>query len=162
LALGSRPARHQYQSVPRDSKCDVRHLREVKDFIDLLRRDSWKHKGRTMDLKTRERLAKLVAMLGTASEGERSNVCGRIDEVLRRHKKSWAELPELLRTAGMVDDSAPDAPDLNVGEPQPLDLIVYILQEYLELDPHDYVAVALWILHTFPAAPVGVAGQGMR
>jgi hypothetical protein len=41
-----------------------------------------------MDLKTRHKLAKLVAMLGSSNLGERENAHRRIDEILRKHKRS--------------------------------------------------------------------------
>ena len=101
-----------------------------------------------MNLKTLRRLAKLVAMLGTANEHERSNVWDRINKILQQHKKSWAEVPELLRSVAPDEDEPPIADDLDGSGIGPLDLVTHILRKYAQLQEHEYLAVALWIIHT--------------
>jgi hypothetical protein len=46
----------------------------------------------------RDRLAKLFAMLGSDNAGERENARTLIDEILRKNRKSWNDLTELLQT----------------------------------------------------------------
>jgi hypothetical protein len=46
----------------------------------------------------RERLTKLFAMLGSDNANERENARTIIDEILRRNRKSWNDLTELLQT----------------------------------------------------------------
>jgi hypothetical protein len=99
--------------------------------------------------KIHDKLEKLVRMLGSDNVNERENAWRKIDDILVRNKWTWNDLPELLRAGSSVpednhpnDDRAPN-PDLN-----PLDLVHYILQQYVALTPHEYVAVAQWIVHT--------------
>jgi hypothetical protein len=98
--------------------------------------------------KIRATLTKLHAMLGSSNAGEREAAWTKIEEILRKHRKGWTDLPDLLlKTAASdpvdagEDDPAPTS-DVNV-----LDLVHYVVGEYVELRPHEYVAVALWILH---------------
>jgi Protein of unknown function (DUF3631) len=99
----------------------------------------------------RERLGKLFAMLGSDNVGERENARTIIDEILRKNRKSWNDLTELLQTgadaSSWADDedepTAPDSTDINA-----LDLTYALLQQYLEVKEHEYVAIALWVLHT--------------
>ena len=88
-------------------------------------------------------------MLGSDNVNERENARRKIDDILVRNKWTWNDLPELLRAGPSEpednhpnDDYAPN-PHLN-----PLDLVHYILQQYVALTPHEYVAVALWVVHT--------------
>ena len=64
-----------------------------------------------MDLRARRLLRKLVALLGSGNENERASAWRRIDEILKRHKRAWVELPELI-------DNIPDD-DLN-RRPRPI------------------------------------------
>jgi hypothetical protein len=103
-----------------------------------------------MDLKTRNKLAKLVAMLGSSNSAERENANRRIDEILRKHKRSWSELPEILRSTA-PDPQPQPPPDVYPGDENtigPLDLIMYILKQYVEMPEYEYLAVALWVMHT--------------
>jgi hypothetical protein len=101
----------------------------------------------------RDRLAKLFAMLGSDNAGERENARTLIDEILRKNRKTWNDLTELLQTgssdaAWNVDDD-PAVSDKPTGTNiRALDLVHGLLEDYLELKPHEYVAIALWILHT--------------
>src|SRR5947208_10925431 len=103
-----------------------------------------------MDLKTRQKLAKLLAMLGSSNQGERDNAHRRIDEILKKHKKSWSELPEILRSTA-PDPQPQPPPDVDPDSENtfgPLDLLVHILKQYVQLGEYEYLAVALWILHS--------------
>ena len=61
-------------------------------------------------------------------------------------------MPELLsgdrNNEGFhAGDNAPDD-DGPSDVPGPLDLVCHMLMRYLHLTPHQYVALALWIIHT--------------
>jgi Protein of unknown function (DUF3631) len=104
-----------------------------------------------MEKSIRVQLAKIFALLGSDARGERENASTKIKEILARHRRSWNDLPELLQTAaaGTCDDDTAThsgtPTDANINA---LDLVHGLLEQYLELKPHEYVAVALWILHT--------------
>jgi ferric-dicitrate binding protein FerR (iron transport regulator) len=49
-----------------------------------------------MDLRARRLLKKLVSLLGTDNEEERDSAWRRIDEILKKHKRAWAEMHELI------------------------------------------------------------------
>ena len=103
----------------------------------------------------RDRLAKLFALLGSDNLGERENARTKIDEILRKNRKSWNDLTELLQMGSVSpnwntddDDAAPygETTDANVSA---LDLVHHLLREYSEMScSHAYVATALWSLHT--------------
>jgi hypothetical protein len=103
----------------------------------------------------RDRLVKLFRMLGSDNPGERGNTWAIIDEILRKHRMSWNDLVELVQTAPAepshnadADNAAPsdETTGANVSA---LDVVHHILKEYFEVGRHEYVAVALWGLHTF-------------
>jgi hypothetical protein len=104
-----------------------------------------------MTSKDRARLRQLHAMLGSSSAGERENAWKKVDAWLRKHSKTWNDLPELLHdeTAQARIDPRDVEPSQPVGSNvTPLDLVRAFLQDYVAIDPHDYVAVALWAVHT--------------
>lgn len=102
-----------------------------------------------MDLRGRRLLRKLVALLGSGNENERASAWGRIDEILKRHKRAWVELPELINNIPH-DDLQPAAPANNYGgNLGPLDLVEGMLRRYVQLKDHEYVAASLWIAHTY-------------
>jgi hypothetical protein len=103
----------------------------------------------------RDRLAKLFGMLGSDNVGERENARAIIDEILRKNQKSWNDLTELLQnpSAGADwsddDDTATPSGEMMAGANiSALDLVHGLLEELLELREHEYVATALWALHT--------------
>jgi Protein of unknown function (DUF3631) len=107
-----------------------------------------------VDEKTRSKLVKLHAKLGTDNPNERQAAWLKIVEILRRHGKTWNDLAEILANLSMENDDSGAATDTE-NEPSSqnqgfscLDLVCHVLNEYVELKPHEYVAVALWILHT--------------
>jgi len=101
--------------------------------------------------KDRQRLRQLHAMLGSSNAGERENAWKKVVAWLRKHGKTWNDLPELLH-----DETAPsrtDPRDVDPSQPvgsnvTPLDLVRAFLQDYVEIDPHEYVATALWAVHS--------------
>ena len=101
----------------------------------------------------RVRLSKLFALLGSNNAGEREAARLKIDELLTQNKKNL-ERPrraagdrEDRRLAGRCRQAPPNDPA--GSQPASLDLIVHILRRHLHLSEHQYVAVALWIAHTF-------------
>ena len=103
----------------------------------------------------RDRLAKLFAMLGSDNAGERENARTKIDEILRKNRKTWNDLTELLQTGSASlnwntdDDDAAPSGETTGANVNALDLVYYLLQEYSEMScSHAYVATALWGLHT--------------
>jgi hypothetical protein len=101
-----------------------------------------------MDLRARRLLMKLVGLLGSDNEMERANAWRRIDEILKKHKRAWVELPELI---GNIpdDDPRPGAPANDYrGHIGPLDLVEGMLRRYVQAKDYEYVAASLWVAHT--------------
>jgi hypothetical protein len=100
----------------------------------------------------RVRLRKLHALLGSSNKNERDTAWAKVDEILRQHRKNWNDLPELLQIESAAANSSDDnemATPADVGANiSALDLVHELLKQYLALNPHEYTAVALWILHT--------------
>ena len=116
-----------------------------------------------------EKLRKLHGLLGSANPHEREVARQKIDEILRRNRKTWNDLTALLFGAGKIDAEGWDDDDIrrttdivatgaakkkNAGTNTPpelselFDILAHLLQEYVGLKPHEYVAIALWILHS--------------
>jgi hypothetical protein len=89
-------------------------------------------------------LAADIAALGVGDVAARR----RITELRDKHRKTWNHLVDeliSLSPASWVSRSpSPDPERVN-----PLKLVYDLLREYTELREHEYVAVALWTLHTF-------------
>src|SRR5260370_5915102 len=101
-----------------------------------------------MDLRTRRLLKKLLALLGSDNEQERASAWRRIDEILKKHKRAWVELPELINNLP-DDDLGPAAPANDYrGNIGPLDPVEGMLRRYVRVKAHEYVAVSLWVAHT--------------
>jgi hypothetical protein len=95
----------------------------------------------------RDDLASDITDLGSSDPTERANARSNIADLLARHRKTWNDLADVLCAAtheAWACDPLSDAPD----RVNPLDLISYLLQHYVALKPHEYVAVSLWALHT--------------
>jgi Protein of unknown function (DUF3631) len=97
-----------------------------------------------------------IAALGSGDPDERARARHHLAELLERHRKNWSDLVNALCGASSAAwiGSAPDPERVN-----PLALVHYLLEQYVGLrEPHEYVAVALWALHThvydrFPVTP---------
>jgi hypothetical protein len=104
--------------------------------------------------KDRKRLRDLHARMCSDNSGERDAAWRKLDALLKRLGKSWNDLPELLHdetnaSAPRTDPRDADQSAPNVGANiTPADTVRYMLEEYVALDEHEYVAVALWIIHT--------------
>jgi hypothetical protein len=107
----------------------------------------------TINKKDLKRIRDLHArMVGSNHEGERNNAWRQLDALLKRLGKTWNDILELLRdeTAASPQSDPRDA----VPSEHPFDAytpaqtIRGIVEKYVALEPHEYVAVALWIIHT--------------
>ena len=122
-----------------------------------------------MSKKDYKRLVQLHAMLGSTIAGEAESARQRILELLSRYRKNWSDLTNLLKGDAAADadtwtpawDDSRDAkqhagnavdaglPEAAVKEPpNVLELVHFILQEYVDMKPHEYIAAALWVLTT--------------
>jgi hypothetical protein len=122
----------------------------------------------TIGKKVLKRLRHLLAMLGSSNTNERETARRMIDDLLAKHRKNWNDLIELMKSGGISTDPwepayddnrsaeqhAGDAVDAGLPEaaikepPNALDLARFIFQEHVDWKPHEYIAVALWVLHT--------------
>src|SRR5262249_52521215 len=106
-----------------------------------------------------QRFAQIFAVFmdDRAAPGDRANAERKLDEWLKRHGKTRADIQAILVQAAA--DNAASQPPPPPSDPRdvdppagpnitPLDLIHALLQDYLELGSHEYVAVALWAVHT--------------
>jgi hypothetical protein len=93
-------------------------------------------------------LVRDIISLGSSDPEQRARARANIDDLLARHRKSWNDLADVLsassREAWACNPPADDPP----RDPDLIGLIVFLLQEYVQLKEHEYIAVALWILHT--------------
>src|SRR2546423_9126729 len=104
--------------------------------------------------KERRRIRALHALLGSPNEGERETARRKLEALLRRLNKNWNDLPELLRPDDTPSQPAADPRDGGShpfdrpDAPTPADTVRNMLETYIRLEPHEYVAVTLWIVHT--------------
>ena len=97
-------------------------------------------------------LARHIAGLGSPDPEERRTAYEWIVDLLARKRKNWNDLNYLLRypsssswpdddnTGGLARSDIPNIPLI--------DLIHRLLEWYIWLQPHEYIAVTLWVLHT--------------
>jgi ElaB/YqjD/DUF883 family membrane-anchored ribosome-binding protein len=92
-------------------------------------------------------LVRDIVALGSSDPDERVKARRNITDLLARHRATWNDLADVLyansNAAWARDPSANDPDRVN-----PLELVHYLLEQYVALQPHQYVAVALWALHT--------------
>ena len=96
-----------------------------------------------------EKLKKLFAMLGQDNDGEFDNARQKVSDLLAGGKRTWKAFVDSLFSASSHSwsdwhDDAASRADIN-----PLDLVHHLLQRYVDLTPRQFVAVSLWIVHTF-------------
>ena len=106
-----------------------------------------------IDRRARNRLRDLHARVGSSNPGERESALRKVDEWLRKHRKTWNDLPELLHDETRASEAHADPRDTSASEPEsstviPLDVVRYLLEDFVLLEPHEYIAVACWIVHT--------------
>jgi hypothetical protein len=113
-------------------------------------------------------LEQLHRSMGSSNANEAESARQRLLELLAKYRKTLNDLTELLKGGGATADqweaawdddrsaeqTAGDAVDAGLPEaatkepPDALELVRFILEEYVDLKPHEYIAVALWIMHT--------------
>jgi hypothetical protein len=102
--------------------------------------------------KDRKRIRDLFAMMGSANKKESETAKQKLDALLKRLGKTWNDLPELIQpeesARPRADDPRDNAPVSPFDEFVPADTVRGMLEQYVALDRHEYVAVALWIIHT--------------
>jgi hypothetical protein len=88
-----------------------------------------------------------IAGLGNPDPDQRARIRRNLAGLLARHRRTWNDLADalcLVTSAAWLIADDPDPERVN-----PLALILHLLQDYVAFrEPHEYVAVALWILHT--------------
>jgi hypothetical protein len=96
-----------------------------------------------------EKLKKLFAMLGQDNDGEFDNARQKVSDLLAAEKRTWKAFVDSLFSASSNSwsDWHDDAP--SYGDIDPLDVVHHLLQRYVKLTAHQFVAVSLWIVHTF-------------
>src|SRR5690242_7590749 len=114
----------------------------------------------TMDAKTLGRLITLHGvMLSSDQIGERENARDAIKRILEDHGYTWSDLLQLIGGASHVGDAGIDTGDAppwaDVAEPaggpagEILERVLAVLRDHVQLGPHEVVAIALWVMHTF-------------
>jgi hypothetical protein len=92
-------------------------------------------------------LVRDIVALGSCDPELRAAARRNIADLLARHRKTWNDLADVLCGSLELWACNPAADD-----PQRVSdligLIVFVLRDYVELKEHEYVAVALWVLHT--------------
>jgi hypothetical protein len=111
------------------------------------------------------RIRQLYAMLGSPNPNEAANAFDKLLKLLAKQNPplSWKDIPSIVAAAKADDATA--APSASPPPPDPRDAAGPIhpvddpaftpagtthgmLEKYVVLDEHEYVAVALWIIHT--------------
>jgi Protein of unknown function (DUF3631) len=91
-----------------------------------------------------------------ATPAERAAAERKMDAWLKRHGKTRADIQSILVQAAADDAAAQPPPppsDPRDSDPAgpiitPLDLVHALLQDYTALDKHEYIAMALWAVHS--------------
>src|SRR5580704_15633925 len=138
-ALGSpEPARRQRA---RQNICNTLAVNQ-KSWNDLVA--SLQFRGRHSD-----KLKKLFAMLGQDNDGEFDNARQKISDLLARERRTWKAFVDSLFSTS--SNAWSDWHDHGASDPaiNPLDLVHHLLWRYVEMTPQQFVAVSLWIAHTF-------------
>jgi Protein of unknown function (DUF3631) len=91
-------------------------------------------------------LAANIIGLGDPDPAQRAKALSNIAELLAHHRMSWNSLVDAL--AGITSSPWSGSTTADPARVNPLELIMHLLEEYVVLQPHEYLAVALWILHT--------------
>jgi hypothetical protein len=92
-------------------------------------------------------LASDIVALGSSDPDQRANARSKIADLLALHRKNWNDLAEVLCSTSheaWACDPLSDVPD----RVNSLDLVRFLLEQYVALKPHEYIAVSLWALHT--------------
>jgi hypothetical protein len=91
-------------------------------------------------------LVRDISKLGSRNPKERNRAGGSIDNLLRRNRKGWNDLVAAL--SGSHEEWACKPKPADPTRVNPLELVHFLLGEYVALKEHQLVAVSLWCLHT--------------
>jgi Protein of unknown function (DUF3631) len=96
-----------------------------------------------VDKKTLKRIRDLHALMGSSNAEERERAREKLEALLRKHGKTWNDLPELLQqeqgSAGPSHDPRDDVPASAGSGVKALDVVHHLLQAYVEMKPHEYI-----------------------
>ena len=93
-------------------------------------------------------LARDIIGLGSSNPGERIKARRNIADLLARHRKNWNDLVDALCAASLEAWACNPSTEADPPRVNPLELVHHLFGEYVVLKPHEYIAVALWALHT--------------
>jgi Protein of unknown function (DUF3631) len=101
----------------------------------------------------RDRVRALFALMGSDNQTERDTARSKLAELLQKLGKTWNDLPELLQP-GEETSQSHDPRDNDDTGPSPYDKYTPVstvhgmIEQYVALEPHEYLAVSLWCIHT--------------
>ena len=102
------------------------------------------------------RLCQLHARTLGSNQQERETAYAKLLTLLEENKKTPNDVQGLLAEAVNISDVGDEADERggltaggDVEQANALQAIVMTLEAHCDLKPHEYIAVALWILHTF-------------
>jgi hypothetical protein len=112
-----------------------------------------------------KRIGALVRMImGGGTQNEREQAREKLEQLLQKLSKTLGDIPALMAELAKVESEeaadkaaqrAASADDPRTAQPTAaardipcLELVDFFLREYLELQEHEYTAMALWVLHT--------------
>jgi len=91
--------------------------------------------------------------MGSNAVGERENARALLGKLLEKLRLSWNDLPSLLatpETTAAIDDDEADAAVARMPN-RALEVVHYIVRNFIDVKPYELVALALWALHTHVA-----------
>jgi hypothetical protein len=123
---------------------------QIRDTLAASRR-SWNDLVATLHFRGKhgEKLKKLFAMLGQDNDGECDNARQKISDMLAAEKRTWEAFVDSLFSGSSSPWSDWQSDPATDGDINSLDLVHHLLQRHVALSAHQYIAAALWIMHTF-------------
>jgi len=104
-------------------------------------------------------------MLGSPNDAEANTARRKLNEFLAKHKLTWNDVADLLprkpKDTAKADAARADASDgtgIDVASKgyDALTLVHHLVGTYLDVAPHEAIAIALWILHSHVHAQFAV------
>jgi hypothetical protein len=101
-------------------------------------------------------LAKIIAlhaMLGSDNAGEAQNARDKLKQLLEKNRLNWNDLPSLIAEAKASEVPASKDPlkdDDTAAQDISINALYFVhgmLQAHIRAEPHQLVAIALWVLH---------------
>jgi hypothetical protein len=88
-------------------------------------------------------------VLGQDNDGEFDNARQKLSDLLAGPQRTWEAFVDSLFSVPSNSWSEWHTDTASYGDINPLDVVHHLLQRYVELTAHQFVAVSLWIMHTF-------------